>query len=433
MTAKKRQKRRVVLQKKKPAQNNGGKQRQSQRVGFFKLPDYFSSSLNPKLLLPRILFVGSVITLIIFGLIMVYSASFVMGITSDDQDPSGYLFKQCISIGIGCIFLAVVLHFDYHAYSGLPVFVLAGLSFFLLIGVLLLGLASHGAVRWFSIGPLTIQPSEFVKAVVVIALAVFCYQYIVLKTLDKTQFLLMVGVVCLGLTLLIFAQPDKGTALTLGFTIFLGLLASGLPKKPIVAVFLILLIGFLCVSFGSSYSRERFVTMLNPESDPYGSGYQLMQGKYAFGSGGIFGVGLGMGKQKYAYLPEMHNDFIFAVIGEELGFLGCLFVLVLFLVLLWSGIQIAKQAPDLLGKLIAYCAVMLLFVSLLLNVLGVLGLFPLSGKAIPFISYGGSSMMGSLILVGLVIQVSKHGVMPQAKRRKKQPQLKTYAGGRTKR
>ena len=158
-----------------------------------------------------------------------------------------------------------------------------------------------------------------------------------------------------------------------------------------------------------------------------------MQGKYAFGSGGIFGVGLGMGKQKYAYLPEMHNDFIFAVIGEELGFLGCLFVLVLFLVLLWSGIQIAKQAPDLLGKLIAYCAVMLLFVSLLLNVLGVLGLFPLSGKAIPFISYGGSSMMGSLILVGLVIQVSKHGVMPQAKRRKKQPQLKTYAGGRTKR
>ena len=163
----------------------------------------------------------------------------------------------------------------------------------------------------------------------------------------------------------------------------------------------------VALALRDSYSRARIMTMINPWVDEYGDGYQLIQGFYAFGSGGIFGVGLGTSRQKYSYLPMAHNDFIFAVIGEELGLVGTLCVLLAFFCLVWLGFRIARTAPDPSGTLIASGCVSLLAIQLLVNVCGVLGIIPLSGKPVPFISYGGSSIMSSLLLVGLVVSVSR--------------------------
>ena len=154
------------------------------------------------------------------------------------------------------------------------------------------------------------------------------------------------------------------------------------------------------------------MAMLDPWSDPYNNGYQLIQGFYAFGAGGLFGVGIGMSKQKYNYLPFAHNDFIFAVIGEECGVVGTVGMLAGFAVLLWAGYRIAINAPDLAGRLVAMGCSSILVIQMLLNVCGVIGIFPLSGKPIPFVSYGGSSIMSSIMIVGLIFSVSKESRMP---------------------
>ena len=161
------------------------------------------------------------------------------------------------------------------------------------------------------------------------------------------------------------------------------------------------------------YSRQRVITMLFPESDPFGAGYQIIQGYYAFGNGGLFGVGIWLSRQKYSYLPEAHNDFIFAIIGEELGLLGTVFVCLLFVLFVWAAIQIAQYSNDLWGKLIAAGCGSLIAVQFLVNVCGVTGMVPLTGKPLPFLSYGGSSVLSCFILVGLILSVSNHSDLPE--------------------
>ncbi|WP_417803050.1 FtsW/RodA/SpoVE family cell cycle protein, partial [Thermophilibacter provencensis] len=201
--------------------------------------------------------------------------------------------------------------------------------------------------------------------------------------------------------------------MVLGITIVTMGYLAGVPKR-ILAAFLVLgVLGFLGLSLKDDYSRQRLLTMLNPESDPYGAGYQLLQGFYAFGSGGLFGVGIGFSKQKYSYLPMAHNDFIFAVIGEECGLVGTLGLLAGFALFAWAGFRIALHAPDLAGRLIAAGCTTLVVIQMLLNVVGVIGIFPLSGKPIPFVSYGGSSVIASLMLAGMVVSVSVHSRLPE--------------------
>ena len=186
-----------------------------------------------------------------------------------------------------------------------------------------------------------------------------------------------------------------------------------MPKRYLLVLLALGAAVFLFLSLRDDYSRARFLTMFDPWADPYGNGWQLIQGFYAFGSGGLLGVGVGFSRQKYSYLPMAHNDFIFAVVGEEWGFVGTIGVLAGFLAFLWAGLEIARHAPDFAGRLVAAGCTSIVVIQLFLNVFGVLGLFPLSGKPIPFLSYGGSSILASLMLVGLVMSVSLHSKLPE--------------------
>ena len=196
---------------------------------------------------------------------------------------------------------------------------------------------------------------------------------------------------------LIFMQPDKGTVTVVAETLVIMLYFGGAPGKLCVGILVLGIATLALISYAQPYSRARIQIMLNPWSDPYNKGYQLIQGLYAFGSGGVFGVGIGMSKQKYSYLPMAYNDFIFAVVGEELGLVG----------------KIARYAPDLAGQLAVVGCTFIIVAQMLLNVTGVLCMFPLSGKPIPFVSYGGSSIMSSLMLAGVVMSVSLQSKLPQ--------------------
>ena len=181
---------------------------------------------------------------------------------------------------------------------------------------------------------------------------------------------------------------------------------AGCPAKVVISLLVLGLVAFFVLSFAQPYSRARLLAMLDPWKYQEKESYQLVQGFYAFSSGGVFGLGIGMSRQKYSYLPMAHNDFIFAVIGEECGLIGTIGVIVGFLVVLWAGFKIARYAPDAAGQLVALGCSSMLAIQMLLNVCGVIGIFPLSGKPIPFISYGGSSIMSSIMLVGLIFSVS---------------------------
>ena len=258
--------------------------------------------------------------------------------------------------------------------------------------------------------PFSLQPSEFAKITVVLVGATLLSRYDEGASLREIV-PLFVGAVLVPFVLVLL-QPDKGTVMICGVTLVAMAYFAGVPAKWCVAVLAAAVAVMVALSFKDAYSRSRITTMLDPWEDEYGTGYQLIQGFYAFGSGGIFGVGIGMGRQKYSYLPMAYNDFILAVIGEECGLVGTVGVLVAFAVMLYAGFQIARFAPDLCGRLIACGSVSLLVIQMLLNVSGVIGNFPLSGKPIPFLSYGGSSIISSLMLVGLVYSVSRQSRLP---------------------
>lgn len=369
--------------------------------------DREAANTPARIMAPRLALVLAVAALLALGLVMIFSASSIKGLLSDGQDPSSFLTRQVFTMVLGLVIAVVVASIDYHAWAQRYLMGIWVFTLLVLLAVFALGMASHGATRWISLGPVSLQPSEFAKTVVVVVAAKIIDDYVsrgrppTLKDF-ALRALWMVGMP-LGLILL---QPDKGTTLVVGLVVFCLALMAGVPKKPLLILGAACVVGYFLLSVATDYSRQRLLVMLDPFSDPNGAGYQLVQGFYAFGSGGLFGRGLGMGREKYSYLPEAHNDFIFAVIGEELGLVGCLAVIALFAVILWAGFRIAKNAPDLLGSLVASGCTLLLVFSMLLNVCGVIGIFPMSGKAIPFLSYGGSAVMGSLLTVGAIMSVS---------------------------
>lgn len=381
---------------------------------------------------PRIVFVAVALALTAFGLLMIFSSSSVTALTSEgnDYNPAYYLQRQLIFAALGVVLAIVVASQDYHRWSRTLLYPLWGGTVLLLLAILtpIAGQGAYGATRWIAIGPFTLQPSEFAKATIILTAATLAEDRFQEGTLVGGAFMGRVAVL-LGVPLvLVLLQPDKGTVIICGATLVVMLLLAGEPIRHILGIVALGAVGILFLSLKDDYSRARILTMLDPWRDPYNEGYQLIQGFYAFGSGGLFGVGLGMSRQKYSYLPMAYNDFIFAVVGEELGLVGTLLVLAAFLVLLWMGFRIARLAPDLSGRLIAAGSSTLLVVQLLVNVCGVLGLMPLSGKPVPFISYGGSSIMGSLILVGLVVSVSRSSGLPHTVYDERRASLTLYDG-----
>ncbi len=369
-----------------------------------------------QLMVPRIVFLLAAVLLTAFGLMMIYSASSVTAMLSKDSSysPTYYFIKQLIFVGMGAVVGAIIYRLGYRILRGMPIKVLTGLVIMLLIATLtpIAGHDAYGASRWIRLPGMTLQPSEFAKLTVIVSFAFMWSEYAAGER-DARDALILVGASIVVPLLLILRQPDKGTTTVLAVTLFVMMYFGGFPKKLLLLLVMAGIAGFVALSLKDDYSRQRVMTMLNPWDDPNGAGYQLIQGFYALGAGGLFGVGIGMGKQKYSYLPMAYNDFIFAVVGEELGLVGAVGMLLGFAVLFWAGMQIARNAPDLAGQLIAMGCTTMLVAQMFLNVTGVLGMFPLSGKPIPFISYGGSSILSTLMVVGLVLGVSRESSLPQ--------------------
>lgn len=376
---------------------------------------------------PRVVLVVLVGILVAFGLLMIYSASSVMA-QSSYGDAAYFVKRQMLVAAVGSVLAAGVAHFDYRRFSG-PLLKGIWLATVLaLLATAALGYASHGAMRWITIAGVPIQPSELAKITVVLTAANLLGRRFGSEGMDGRDFLVaaVVGVVVpLGL---ILAQPDKGTTIILALTILDMAYLAGFDGKWIVGVIVVAALAFVALSMRDEYSRSRIVTMLDPWADPYGDGYQLIQGFYAFGSGGLFGVGLGLSRQKYSYLPEAHNDFIFAIVGEEMGLVGTLGVVAGFALFVYEGIQIARNAPDMAGMLIAAGCTSLVAIQFLVNVLGVLGVTPLTGKPVPFLSYGGSSVLSCLLIVGLIVSVSRQSKLPETDHDERRRSLAVVGG-----
>lgn len=364
---------------------------------------------------PRLILFVVVALLVAFGALMVYSASSVTALQDPDVADAAYFFKrQLLFAAVGVVLLAILAKIDYHVWLTKLSWVVWFITLVLLVAVRVAGTDNDmGATRWIAIGGFQMQPSEFAKISIVLTGAQLAERYFDRGELSTGRFLLLLlGGVCVPLGLILI-QPDKGTTMVLALTLVVMGYLAGAPKRFLLALLVFGVIAFLVLSLKDVYSRNRLLAMLDPWSDPYDGGYQLIQGFYAFASGGLFGVGIGFSRQKYSYLPYAYNDFIFAVIGEECGLVGTLGVLVGFGIFAWAGLKIAQHAPDLAGRLIAAGCTSLIVVQMLLNVAGVVGVFPLSGKPIPFISYGGTSILASLMTAGMIVSVSVHSRLPE--------------------
>ena len=366
---------------------------------------------------PRLVLLVSTAILVCFGLVMIYSASSISAMTSEDMgyNPFYYVQRQLGFAAAGVALAFIVSRIDYRAVVRnlqVPIWVVT-IGMLAIIFTPIAGADAYGATRWISIGPFSFQPSEFAKITILISVSYLAQQYFIDQTIDQMEFFKKFAIAALAPLLLILAQPDKGSTLIIvGTLLVIGYLAD-VDRRVLATIAVAGFIGFVFLSLKDDYSRARVVTMLNPWADYYGAGYQLAQGFYAFGSGGIFGVGFGFSRQKYSYLPMAHNDFIFAVIGEELGFIGVLGLLAVFGALVWAGFKIARYAPDLTGRLIAAGCTSMFIIQAFVNIGGVLGLLPLSGKPLPFISYGGSTIMSSILMVGLLMSVSRQSRLPE--------------------
>ncbi len=342
----------------------------------------------------------TVFLLLCFGVLMVYSATL-----SEAKEGASYLTRQLIWILLGVVVLVVAALFDYNWLKHYS-FVFYLLSVILLLVVVFVGRWVLGAQRWIPIGPFQFQPSEFSK----IFLILFLASYLSDKEggLKNKDFIYIFTLMALPI-LLVFAQPDLGTSLVLIAILFGMIFAAGATPKQILTVFLIgLTLCFFVFHFKllEEYQIRRFLAFLYPDLDPLGAGYSLTQAKIAVGSGGFLGKGLFRGTQtNLQFIPFHHTDFIFAVVGEELGFLGALILIGLFFALIMRGVRIATLSKNMFGSLIVVGIVFMWLFQIFVNIGMNIGLMPITGIPLPFISYGGSSMIVHLIAVGLLLSV----------------------------
>jgi len=349
---------------------------------------------------------GATLALAGLGLVMVLSASGIMA--EQVMDNKYYFFKkQCLFALAGL----AIMFFSSRAPKGMlygPVYLWLALVIILLVMTLTppFSIKAGGARRWLSIGPVSVQPMELAKVVLVFYLAYFFSRKQDLVKSFSVGFIPPVLVTgFLGIILLM--QPDFGGAVFLGMLFFLMSLVGG-ARISYLAVSIIFGAGAVVLLIVQSpYRFKRWFAFLDPFKDPQNTGYQLVQSFYAFGSGGIGGAGFGAGKQKLFYLPEAHNDFIMAVLGEELGFVGVSFVMILIGVILWRSFKIALEQEDLRDRFTAYGLTMVMGLGFLLNLAVVMGCVPPKGVAMPFMSYGGSNLVAGFLCVGVLLNLSR--------------------------
>lgn len=343
----------------------------------------------------------------IYGIIMIYSASSVWA-EYKFNDKFHYVIMQTVFFIIGVILMIIVSKVPYKYYLEKSNLILLA-CFILLILVLIPGIGTvrNGSRSWFGIGGLGIQPSEFMK----LALIIFVSKYIYnnpksMKSVTKGAFpVLFITMLCFGLIML---QPDFGTGTILVMTIVAMLFISGVNFSFFIKIGLLGIVGVVLLILAAPYRVNRIVAFLNPWSDPLGTGFQTIQSLYAIGPGGLFGLGFGNSIQKHFYLPEPQTDFIFSIISEELGILGIISVSILFLIIILRCIKISIKAPCAFSKFLSFGIVFQLSFQTLLNLAVVVGLIPVTGVTLPFFSYGGSSLLITLISMGIVLNISKY-------------------------
>ncbi len=347
------------------------------------------------------------VTLVLMGLgiVMVYSASAILA-ADRFRDSFYFLKKQALFASGGVLLMIVVMNLNYHLWKRLA-YPILGISFLLLILVLIVGSRAGGSTRWLYIGPLSFQPSEFAKLGLVIFLS-----YFLSKKGEKIrtfQFgFLPTTLISGAMIFLVIRQPDFGVALFLGIIVMLMLFMGGTRFSYIFSAVLLAVPAIYFLIVRVPYRVHRIMSYLNPWNDPKGISFQIVQSFVAFGAGGIFGSGLGQGKQKLFFLPAPHTDFIFSVVGEEMGLIGAVIVLGLYLVFTVRGIQVSLGAPDEFGTFLGFGITSLISLQAIINMAVVLGLLPTKGLTLPFVSYGGTSLVVSLVSVGILLNISSH-------------------------
>ena len=348
----------------------------------------------------------------VIGLVMVLSASSVQALQESGSTWT-YLLRQATWLALSTVALFVTAKVDYRRWRRLAVPLLA-VSTLLLTAVLhpAFGLEVNGARSWFDLGPVRMQPSELAK----LALLLFCADLLARRShrladsrLTLRPVLLVGGLV----TGLILVQSDLGAAIVIAAIVVAVLFLAGVPIARLTGVLAVGAAGFLAMALGETYRRDRLLVFLHPGADPLDTGYQITQSLTGVASGGLLGVGLGASRAKYGFLPNAHTDFIFAIIGEELGLVGAILVVGLFLTFAALGVRTALAAPDRFGMLVAGGVTAWVLSQALVNIGGVLGLLPITGLTLPFISFGGSSLVVTMAATGILLNIARQ---PASKR-----------------
>lgn len=350
-----------------------------------------------------------VAALIAFGLVVISSAA--RGYIGA-EGAGVFVAKQIISAGMGLVLAGIILLFDYEEFGRMWPYIY-GLNIALLVAVLVVGKTTNGAQAWIPLGPVHLEPGEYGKVMLILTLA---HQVSRMERIDRFWDLIPVGLHVLPPLALIMLQPDLGTGLVYvsitaaiifvaGFPAWKLLLAGGIPVAGVIG-WVYAHVRWGVWIFLDEYQVKRLTNLVNPLADIVDSGYQVFQSIIAIGSGGLFGKGLFQGTQnQLGFLPEQHTDFIFSVIGEELGFLGGLLLIVLYSVLLWRILRVASASRDTYGTLIVTGVAAMLFFHILENIGMTMGVMPVTGIPLPFVSYGGSALMTNLMAIGLVLNV----------------------------
>ena len=361
-----------------------------------------------------------IVFLLAFGLVMLYSASSYSA-QLNGQKSTFYLNKQIVNDIVGIVALLFAVSIDYHKWYKL------GALWYLLAIVAVLsvltpfGVSKYGATRWVAIGPLSLQPSEIAKVAVIVFMAILICKLGKNVGNPKALTLMIVFPAIISGLVLVFNDNLSTAIIILGISLVMIFVAHPKYRPFVIMAVLVLVAGFAIIKYaasidisdtaGKSFRLKRIVVWLDPEKDASDKGYQVLQGLYAIGSGGIFGKGLGNSIQKLGFIPEAQNDMIFAIICEELGLFGAICVILVFVVMIWRLMIIASNAPDLFGSLITVGVMAHIAIQVILNIAVVTNTIPNTGVTLPFISYGGTSIMFLMFELGLVLNVSKQIVI----------------------
>ncbi len=348
----------------------------------------------------------SVIVISVFGILMIYSASYIWA-EYKYGDALKYVKNQGLFFIVGLILMIIISKIDYKIYlkkfNLILLFCLALLILVLIPGI---GTVRNGSRSWFGIGSFGIQPSEFTK----LGLIIFVSKYLACNEKSTKNFKGILPI--LGLLVLIFGlimlQPDFGTGTIIVMSIIGLLFVGGVNFKYFIRLGIVGVVGIVGLILAAPYRLSRILSFLNPWSDPLGSGFQIIQSLYAIGPGGLFGYGIGNSRQKHFFLPEPQTDFIFSIISEELGFLGCVIVVGLFIAICYTGFKISKNCEDKFGKYLSFGIIFQIAFQACLNLMVVVGLIPVTGVTLPFLSYGGSSLLITLCSIGIVLNISRY-------------------------